>query len=335
MTRQPITRRGALRLAIGGVAGLVSGPAGSARAPLRLHRRIGIAFGTTVSITLARADAATAEAAFNVGFAEIRRIDRLASLTREDGQVFRLNRDGYLDAPDPDILEMLRMARAMHVATSGAFDVTIQPLWLALDAAAKRGEWLGESEIAGILKRVDQAALVVSDDRLELALPGMTITLNSLARGLAADRVADALARVGIVNAFFDTDVLGAMGRRPDGAMWRAMVRHPRKPEGNVGVANLRGCLATSGDYQYFWSPDYSRNHIIDPRRGASPGDYSSVSVLAQSGLAADALSTAAFLVGAAGAPALLRQFQAEALFVDKGGVVTQTRAFPRIAIDG
>jgi FAD:protein FMN transferase len=223
----------------------------------------------------------------------------------------------------------------MHVATSGAFDVTIQPLWLALDAAAKRGEWLGESEIAGILKRVDQAALVVSDDRLELALPGMTITLNSLARGLAADRVADALARVGIVNAFFDTDVLGAMGRRPDGAMWRAMVRHPRKPEGNVGVANLRGCLATSGDYQYFWSPDYSRNHIIDPRRGASPGDYSSVSVLAQSGLAADALSTAAFLVGAAGAPALLRQFQAEALCVDKGGVVTQTRAFPRIAIDG
>ena len=335
MTPPRFTRRSALRLALGGLAGLAGGSASGARKSVQLHRRVGVAFGTTVSITLEAADAVTAEAAFAASYAEIRSVDRLSSLTHPKSEVFRLNRDGYLDRPDPFLLDMLRMARAMNSATDGAFDVTIQPLWLAFDAAASRGSWPSEAEIADLRMRVDQSALVVSDDRVEFACPGMAITLNSLARGLAAVRVADALALTGIVNAFFDTDVLGSGGRRPDGGLWRAIIRHPRKPEANIGAAEVRGCLATSGDYQYFWSPDYARNHIIDPRRGASPGDFSSVSVVAKSGLAADALSTAAFLVGADQAPALLQKFRAEALFVDKAGVVAQTRGFPRVAIDG
>jgi FAD:protein FMN transferase len=326
MTMPSMTRRSALSLALAGVAGFGAGSAGASRRPPRLFRRLAIAFGTTVSITLEAADAATAETAFAAGFAQIRHIDRLASLTRPDGEVYRLNRDGYLDHPDPAIIDMLRIAREMHFATNGAFDVTIQPLWLAFDAAARRGSWPDEAEIADISQRVDQQAISFRESRIEFARPGMAITLNSLARGLAADRVAEALKRAGVVNALFDTDVLGSLGQRPDGAIWRAIVRHPRDANETVGSAILRGCLATSGDYQYYWSADYARNHIIDPRRGKSPGDFSSVSVLAESGLVADALSTAAFLVGAGQAPALVGKFGAEALFVDKAGVVTKTR---------
>ena len=127
----------------------------------------------------------------------------------------------------------------------------------------------------------------------------MAITLYSLARGVAADRVADALAHAGIANALFDTDVLGSLGQRPDGAPWRAIIRHPRRPEEHVGASDLHGCLANSGDYQYFRSADYARNHIIDPRHGAAQ------------------------------APSLLKRFGAEALFVDKTGIVTQTSGFP------
>ncbi len=334
MTRPRINRRSALRFALGGLAGLASGPTNATRAA-PLYRRVGVAFGTTVSITLQADSREQAEDAFAAGFAEIRHIDRLASLTHPEGQVFQLNRDGFLDRPDPALLAMLRMARAMHAATDRAFDISIQPLWLAFDAAAKRGSWLNDAEIADIRTRVDQERVAFGDERVEFTKPGMAVTLNSLARGLAADRVADVLTRLGVANAFFDTDVLGSRGRRPDDAMWRALVRHPRKPDQSVGVVDVRGCLATSGDYQYFWSPDYARNHIIDPRHGASPGDFSSVSVLAKSGLAADALSTAAFLVGAKKAPALLQKFGAEALFVDKAGVVSSMPGFPHAAILG
>ena len=332
MDRPHLTRRGALRLSLSGLACALGG---SARAPhdgRRLYRRVGVAFGTTVAITLEAADQAMAEAAFAAGFAEIRRIDRIASLTRADGDVARLNRHGFLDRPDPALIAMLDVARQMHVASAGLFDVTVQPLWLALDAAARRGGWPSEGEIAALRARIGQDALQFSANRVEFSRPGMAITLNSLARGYAADRVAEAVAATGVVIAFLDIDELEALGARPDGARWRASVQHPRQPDQSVAAALVSGCLATSGDYRYFWSPDYARHHIIDPRSGASPREFSSVSVLADNGLLADALSTAVFLAGSAAAPTLLATFNAEALFVDKAGAVSMTPGFPWLA---
>jgi thiamine biosynthesis lipoprotein len=317
-----LTRRGTLCLALGVAAALVG-------APMNVYRRVGIAFGTTVSIKLEAPDAETAEAAFAAAFAEIRHIDRVASLTREDGDLCRLNRDGRLENPDPALLEMLQAADAMHAATDGAFDVTIQPLWLAFDAAAKRGVWPSDREIRDLLERVDQTRVAYDPESIRFAAPDMGITLNSLARGLAADRVGAALERMGVAHAFFDTDVLGSRGARPDGTAWRAGLRHPRRDKEILGEVAMNGCLATSGDYQYFWTPDFVRNHIIDARRGVSPAAFSSVSVIAKSGLTADALSTAAFLVDRSEAPALVRAFDAEAAFVDKAGVARATSGFP------
>ncbi len=324
------TRRGALAFGVAGLSAWIVGDERS-RAPLRKFRRLGIAFGTQVSISVHAASDAEAEAALEAGFAEIRAIDRLASLTTPDSEVYRLNRDGVLDQPSAALLEMLRTAEAMHAATQGAFDVTIQPMWLAMDAAAKRGGWLTDSEARALRARVNQTALRFDDKRVGFDRPGMALTLNSLARGLAADRVGAALARLGVEHAFFDTDVLGARGAKPDGAPWIARIRHPRDERRSAGCARVSGCLATSGDYAYAWSSDYTRHHIVDPRRAASPADFASVTVFARSGLIADALSTAAFLIGPDAAPALLDRFDAEALFVDKAGHVTWTRGFPLV----
>jgi thiamine biosynthesis lipoprotein len=326
MSETWLTRRGALRLAMGGAAVAAAGNPAEAR----LFRRLGVAFGTTVSVKVEARDERSAERLFSAAFAEIRRVDRVASLTDPGGDLFRLNRDGFLDRPDSALVEMLRVAGDMHEATRGAFDVTIQPLWLAMDRAARRGAWLTDAELRSCRALVDQSAVRVAEDRISFARPGMQITLNSLARGLTADRVAAALRRLGVRRAFFDTDVLGSMGPAPSGASWRAGVRHPRRADAFVAFAELDGCLATSGDYQYFWSPDYQRHHIVDPRSGVSPRDFSSVSVLAASGLTADALSTAAFLAGT-DARALLKTFGAEALFVDKAGGVSATAGFPQV----
>ena len=326
MTVASYSRRGALIMGLGGIA--AAGAAALGADGAKMFRRVGVAFGATVSLEVEAPDAHQAEAAFSAGFAEIRRIDRLAGLKRDDGEVFRLNHDGRLGSPSRDLLAMLDMARVMHAATGGAFDVTIQPLWLALDAAAREGRWPEPDEMTALLAKVDQRSLSYDASQVALAA-GQQITLNSLARGLAADKVAEALRRVGVTRAFFNTDVLGGAGERPGGGPWRARIRHPRYPEESVGVAALKGCLATSGDYAYAWTPDFARHHIVDARRGASPADYAAVSVLAESGLLADALSTAALLAGPGEAGRLVSRFGAQALFVDKAGGVTMTPGFP------
>ena len=321
-----LSRRRGLQLALGCFAGAFI-PAPSARA--QTFRRVGIAFGTRVSILVQARSEAQACSAFDASFAEIRHIDHLAGLVRPDSALFQLNRDGVINAPDPALIEMLDMAQVMYRATEGFFDVTVQPLWRALDIAAKSGTWPDEPEIQALCQRVDQRAMTYSNERIVFTRPGMGMTLNSLARGLAADRVSSVLEAHEIANAFLDTDVLQGLGAPEHGRPWRATIRDPRNPTADVGTSGVNGFLATSGDYQYFWSPDFRRNHILDPHTGASPQDFASVSVIASSGLLADALSTAVFLIGREKAARLLATFKAEGFFVAKNGKSEKTEGFP------
>jgi thiamine biosynthesis lipoprotein len=128
-----------------------------------------------------------------------------------------------------------------------------------------------------------------------------------------------------VAQALVDTGELGGYGKP-----WTVGVQHPREPEAYVDLAKLDGrCMATSGDYATSFSPDRAANHIFDPRTGRSPRHFSSVTVVAPTGMAADALSTAIFVVGLERGLELARASGAEALFVLKDGRAMATRGFP------
>ena len=66
--------------------------------------------------------------------AELRRLEAIFTLYRAESELSRLNRDGYLLAPSPEMLAALDLAGRVHVATGGRFDPTVQPLWRAYAA---------------------------------------------------------------------------------------------------------------------------------------------------------------------------------------------------------
>jgi thiamine biosynthesis lipoprotein len=89
-------------------------------------------------------------------------------------------------------------------------------------------------------------------------------------------------------------------------------------------------CLATSGDYATAFSDDFRLNHLFDPRTGRSPESLASVSIAAPTGMAADALSTAVFVLGPRRGLALVDSTPgADALFVLKNGRMLKTEGFP------
>src|SRR5262249_4639830 len=96
---------------------------------------------------------------------------------------------------------------------------------------------------------------------------------------------------------------LYALGSPPDrfGGRWEVALRNPFGPERPLGVIRLRNRgLGTSGAaFQKFEQDGRSYGHILDPRTG-SPADRgpASVTVLAPTAEAADALSTAFYLLG-------------------------------------
>jgi FAD:protein FMN transferase len=293
-------------------------------------RRAGVAFDTGVALTVVGLDERDANLALDAGFAEIRRLEQVASLTRPGSDICRLNANGRLAKPDPALLDMLAVADQVHRASGGAFDVTLQPLWILYDAYAKRGEWPSDEQSAPARALIGQADVAFNRDEIAFARPGMAITLNSLTHGYAADRVARVLAEHGVQHAFVDTGEMETLGRGAGGRSWQAGIQHPRQPDRLLGPLPFSGCIATAGDYQYYWSEDFSRNHILDPLNGASPASFASVSVIAHSAVLADALSTAVCVVGSDRAVDLLLHFEAQAYALTKDGSVWSSPGFPR-----
>ncbi|MCA9143428.1 MAG: FAD:protein FMN transferase [Planctomycetales bacterium] len=300
---------------------------------LQIVSRRSWALGSDATITILHQDASAGDAAIDAAFKELELIEDVMSLYRANSQLSRLNRDGVLDDPHPYFVEVLHAAQAMARRSDGAFDVTIQPLWNVYTAAQQRKQLPTDAEIAAAKICVDWKKVHIANSQIRLDGRGTAITLNGIAQGFAADRVAIVLREHGVEHALIDTGEIGAIGTKANGDAWRIGIQHPRDREAYVSVAKLAGrCLATSGDYATSFSEDYKQHHLLDPRTGRSPSDLSSVSIAAATALDADALSTAVFVMGAdAGLRLVAQTSGADALLVLKDGRSVATTGFPTL----
>jgi thiamine biosynthesis lipoprotein len=106
-------------------------------------------------------------------------------------------------------------------------------------------------------------------------------------------------------------------GHNPSGSPWSVGIRHPRRDGHLVSslfVSNRAVC--TSGDYERRGGDGTASHHIIDPRDGKPAGAVASVSVVAPSAMLADALATAAFVLGPASGLELLDRMGVDGLIV-------------------
>jgi thiamine biosynthesis lipoprotein len=113
-----------------------------------------------------------------------------------------------------------------------------------------------------------------------------------------------------------------ALGMKPDGSPWRVGIQHPRLENSLIGLVSIAGkAVVTSGDYQrYFIGSNGKRHHhILDPSTGyPAESGLVSVTVVADSSMAADALSTILFVAGMEKGLEFLRRFSGtEAIFID------------------
>jgi len=106
------------------------------------------------------------------------------------------------------------------------------------------------------------------------------------------------------------------------GEPWRAGVRHPRLRDELVDRFNVADrAVCTSGDYE-------RGAHILDPRDGATAQAVASATVVAPSAMLADALATAAFVLGPEPGIALLTRMGVQGLIVTPGLERFRTQGF-------
>ncbi|GAB1480091.1 FAD:protein FMN transferase [Paracoccaceae bacterium] len=257
------------------------------------HDWSGVALGAEARLTLSGATDTQARHIFARVMAELAQVEAQFSLYR-DSALTRLNRDGRLARPGRQILDLFALAGDMQKATGGAFDPSIQPLWLA---TATAGDLTAARAVVG------WGRVRVSPEEIRLD-PGMALTFNGIAQGHAADRIASLMRSEGLGHVLIDMGEVQALGHRPDGRPWQVRIAGP---DGTALTdLDLRDrALATS-------SPMGTRigagqPHILHPK-GQSPL-WQTVSVSAPSAAVADALSTAACLLDRAAIDRALRAF--------------------------
>jgi thiamine biosynthesis lipoprotein len=247
------------------------------------HVETGLALGATVTLRLSHPDAPRLAA---MAMDEIRRLEKIFSLYLPASSLSQLNRGGALQSPPFELLDCLSLVGAVHRASEGRFDPTVQPLWRAEAAALERGTPLSETERADLRASVGWEGVTLAPAAIALR-PGMALTLNGIAQGWIADRIAGLLASHGLTRALIDT---GEMVALPEGE-WPV-----RLPDRDI---TLQGrALATSAPLGMTFGGDGRTSHILNPATGHPVlSVWKSVTVSAPSAALADALSTAACLI--------------------------------------
>jgi len=212
-----------------------------------------------------------------------------------------------------DTFDLLSLARDLQARTAGAFDMAAGPLVRAWGFFQRRGRTPAAEELAAALAASGTRHLELdpADCRVRLAAPGAELNPGGIGKGWAIDRAVDQLLAAGVPSGLVhggqsSVRAFGIQGPALPGRFgWKVGLRHPLRPGRRVATFTLCDrALGTSGSgTQFFVDRGRRLGHVLDPRTGHPAEGVLSATVLAPTAAEADALATAAYVLGEAGLP--------------------------------
>lgn len=225
-----------------------------------------------------------------------------------------------------ELIEMLEQAKEMYELSDGAFDITMGSLlqvWhryreegLTANEAGNYGSLPSEEELSSAAEFRGFDHVVIDKEAGTVFIDDARVALDAggIAKGFAAERTARVLEQAGAdhaaVNAGGNNRTIGA---KADGSPWNVGIQNP-DGQGSLFVVRVTGTnsFVTSGDYErYYLAEDGVKlHHIIDPATNHPADRWRSVTIITPDSGAADALSTALFVLSYEDGEALLEKYR-------------------------
>ena len=289
---------------------------------------------TVMTLTVYGTDKAACQAVLQEGQDRLYDLDRRLSATGSDGSdIYALNHAGGRPvALTGDTAQLLGKALDLCAMTDGALDLTAYSAVEAWGFTGGDYRVPAQSELDALAAKIDYTQVKLDRDSSQASLPdGMALDLGAVAKGWAGDILSQLVRDAdGVDGALLNLgqSTIQTVGAKPDGSAWRIGIQDPlgegtalaeltqqaartgdasqapaiQTEQGSyLGVLELTDrAMSTSGGYQRcFVQDDEIYWHILDPKTAApARTGLASVTVVADSGLLCDGLSTALFVMG-------------------------------------
>ena len=263
---------------------------------------------------------------------EIRRLENLLSVTLENSEISKLNAAAGKESVEisEDTMILLEAGKNLGAMTGGAFDIAISPVVKAWGFTEEEHHVPSQAELDTLLPLTDPDEVILDQMTAFLQKEGMAVDLGGITKGYASDQVASLLKGKGVESAIVSLggNVYG-IGTKPDGEKWEVALANPLDANDYCGLISIKDqAVVTSGGYQRFFEENGKKyHHIIDPATGyPAENGLLSVTIISESGMEADVLSTALYVMGLEDALAYWQEHGGfEAIFVTEAGEVIAT----------
>ncbi len=271
-------------------------------APLERLEYVEPHMGTLFRITLYAANKPAARAASDEAFARVKALDGMLSDYKPESELSRLTTHaaGEWVPVSDDLFHVLRASLTVSRSTGGAFDVTAGPVVRIWREARKTRSLPSQAAILSALASTGYRNIELDARRraVRTAIQGMQLDFGAVAKGYAAEEALKILRQRGYPRAMVAASGDLALGEPPPGTNgWRISIE---PSETGKQILTLRNCgVSTSGDTNQFAEIGGKRySHIIDARNGQALAESRGVTVIAKRSMDADALATAACILG-------------------------------------
>jgi thiamine biosynthesis lipoprotein len=267
------------------------------------HRTVAL-MGTVVTIRVVGQAADSPQSlcaqAVEHAFAWFREIEEICTRFEPQNEVMQLaSQPGVAVPVSPILFEAARFAIAVAEESGGAFDPTVGR---AMEDRGFNQEYRTRRSIRTELPPASSVSYkdvrLDPDRRTIMLLRPLILDLGAVAKGLAIDMAAKELQPF----ENFCIDAGGDLfvgGHNPSGNLWSVGIRHPRRAGELIDSLRVSDrAVCTSGDYERTTLAEDGGHHILDPRTQSSPRATASVTVVAPMAILADAVATAAFVLG-------------------------------------
>lgn len=257
------------------------------------------------------------------------------SFYKEDSEISKINKNAgkEFSKVSSDTFNIIKLSKFYSNMTNGLFDVTIAPLVKEWRINSLSPNVPSEEKIKEIIKLINYNDIIVDDSNLSVKLlrEYQKIDLGGIAKGYIADRLIEFYKENNVKSAIVNLGGnIKVLGRKSEEELWNVGIYYPKKNSNNIVCSlQLEGkSIVTSGAYERAFI--YNNNiyhHILNPITGKPcETDLKSITIISDSSLEGDALSTPIFIMGKYKASEFMKKYNISGVMITKDDEIIITK---------